>query len=197
MNSETPNSILADRQDRRACSKVSPVRFSPQRMTQCLHQPPYQYACFPELRRGHPHAQRSIVCYMVVALLGLSLVGCSSKGELEPVPVAGTISHNNQPLTHGSVAFIPTDRTKGRSARATISEGGTFELTTFDANDGALPGNYKVTVFCFDGTRDVPGSRLSKPGPSLIPERYNTADTTDLTATVGEKRTQVTLELHD
>ena len=45
--------------------------------------------------------------------------------------------------------------------------------------------------------RDVPGSPFQAVGPSLIPERYNDTNTTDLQQTVGEKRMTVKLELKD
>ena len=127
----------------------------------------------------------------------LAISGCSGSGEPRPVPVSGTVEYNGQPLTQGNVAFVPVVATEGHAARGSIGPDGSFELTTFESGDGALPGDYKVTVFANDGMRDVPGSALQAVGPSLIPERYNKAGTTDLLQTVRDTRTDVKLELKD
>ena len=127
----------------------------------------------------------------------LTTLGCGGNGTTRPVPVRGTVEYNGQPLTQGSVVFVPMVAAEGHAARGAISRDGSFALTTFQESDGAFPGDYKVTVFAYDGTRDVSGSSFSAVGPSLIPERYNDASTTDLQCTVNENRTEVKLELKD
>ena len=132
-----------------------------------------------------------------VYVLCVLTLGCWDSGGPRRVPVNGTVEYNGNPLTSGSAVFVPVDSNTGHSARGMINSDGGFELTTFDDGDGAVPGEYKVTVFSYDGMRDVPGSPFQAVGPSLIPERYNDANTTDLQQTVGEKRMTVKLELKD
>lgn len=123
--------------------------------------------------------------------------GCWGSSGPQRVPVSGTVEYNGNPLTQGNVVFVPVVPSEGYPAHGTIGPDGRFKLTTFDDGDGAVPGDYKVTVFAYDGMRDVPGLAFPDVGPSLIPERYNQATTTDLLETVGDKRTKVKLVLKD
>ncbi len=145
----------------------------------------------------HPWPVQCKIRWISFLAFCLTTLGCGGTGAPRPVPVRGTVEYNGQPLTQGSVAFVPMVATEGYSARGTISRDGSFALTTFEESDGAFPGNYKVTVFAYDGTENVSGSSFSAVGPSLIPERYNDASTTDLHCTVNENRTEVKLELRD
>ena len=131
-----------------------------------------------------------------IVLLSLFLTGCGD-GKPRPVPVSGTIQFQGQPLAQGDVIFVPATREAGRMARGTISAEGSYELSTPNLGHGALPGDYKVTVFAYDGMREIPGMVAPAVGRSLIPTRYNDASTTDLETTVGEKGGEVNLELTD
>ena len=86
----------------------------------------------------------------VVALALALLPGCSSASKEALVPVAGTITVNDQLLQHGTVVFHP-DVEKGnndkREPRGVIAaeQPGAYRLTT-DNKDGAPPGWYTMTV---------------------------------------------------
>lgn len=101
-------------------------------------------------------------------------------------------------MTEGHVSFVPEEPATGHPARGSISPDGSFELTTFENNDGAFPGNYNVTVFAYGEPRPVKGGVIPLGvGPLLIPNRYTDATTTDLQVTVEDKPTEVKLELKD
>lgn len=68
--------------------------------------------------------------------------GCGSSGK--PVKVAGTVTLDGAPLEGVTVMFIPAK--EGRQATGITDSDGKFELTTIKSHDGALPGEYKVTV---------------------------------------------------
>ena len=125
----------------------------------------------------------------------LIMSGCDS-GVPQPVPVSGTVEYQGQPLTDGAVAFVPVVPAEGHAARGIIESDGYFKLTTFKKGDGAFPGDYKVTVFAYEEAEDMMGP-FQGVGPSLIPERYNQASTTDLAETVQNRSTVVKLELED
>ena len=93
--------------------------------------------------------------------------------------------------------FVPVTLETGRAARGKIDQDGRFELTTFNEGDGALPGDYKVTVFGYEPMRQLPGMAAPTVGRSLIPTRYNDARTTDLLQTVGETGAEIGLVLVD
>ncbi len=85
----------------------------------------------------------------VFALAILTLVagwGCgkSSPALVTTVPVKGKITHKGKPLTKGTIVFEPTDR--GKEAFGPIQPDGTFVLTTYTDNDGAVAGTHRVYV---------------------------------------------------
>src|SRR5690349_11000881 len=60
------------------------------------------------------------------------------------VPVTGTVLRAGQPVAEATVIFEPVGSTP--AATGTTDAAGRFVLSTFDAADGAAPGEYKVAV---------------------------------------------------
>jgi len=136
---------------------------------------------------------------LLVGMCCLLEVGCGNDGRPRRVPVTGTITYNGQPVPGGDVVFVPADISKGFRARGEANERGQFKLTTFDEGDGAIPGEYKVTVFAYrpaDPKRDA-GTIVPRVGLRAVPQMYFDQQTTELTAFVGDKPTIVQLDLHD
>lgn len=84
--------------------------------------------------------------------IALTLVGCG--GNKFPVAqVSGVCNCNGQPLKAGLVVFEPipkpgSDRKEsGRAAAGMIQQDGTYVLSTFGNNDGAIVGTHRVLVF--------------------------------------------------
>jgi hypothetical protein len=71
----------------------------------------------------------------------LLLAGCGPK----LVPVKGTIRIDGKPAPHAFVLFTPEDP-EGKPAHGSADADGVFHLMTFRAKDGAIPGEYKMTV---------------------------------------------------
>src|SRR4051812_41271144 len=94
-------------------------------------------------------ALRTSTWRAATALAGMGLVlvvGCGdSSGLAKRYPVSGTVTYKGQPVEKGTVNFIPAAPDKGREATGSISNG-RFRLTTSTPDDGAMPGQYKVTV---------------------------------------------------
>jgi hypothetical protein len=63
-------------------------------------------------------------------------------GRLVP-RLTGVVSLDGKPLESGSVLFMPT---RGRAAIGIIQPDGTYSLTTYHDNDGAIVGSHTVTV---------------------------------------------------
>jgi hypothetical protein len=76
----------------------------------------------------------------VAAGLLLIGVGCG----IRPVPVEGLVTLDGRPLKDAAVTF--TAEGNGRVATAITGNDGSFHLTTFTTGDGALPGDYRVTI---------------------------------------------------
>ena len=148
---------------------------------------------------------KNIVHGLALALM----LGCGDGIEDAPslVPATGTVTYNGKPLANATVTLLST--TGGRIAVGQSDAGGAFILTT-DGKDGAVPGSHKVSVVAIEGgtgPQSAPeeGSEayekmMSGEGSqakSLIPEKYNSAESSGLTATISAGAGQITLELKD
>jgi hypothetical protein len=81
-----------------------------------------------------------------LAIAGLALAGAGcGKGKSKPIPTEGTVTLDGKPLADAQVVFHPLEG-KGQVASAITGSDGSFRLTTTNTGDGAVPGDYKVTV---------------------------------------------------
>jgi hypothetical protein len=114
-------------------------------------------------------------------LVILLLAGCN-RGPLV-VPVSGKVLYNGKPLQFGSVTFQPPS---GQPAQGEIQHDGTFVLSTYRPNDGAVVGTHKVRVACYESQKNLaarsPGEQSL--GRLLIPTKYTFFDQSGLTAEV-------------
>src|SRR5262245_17600189 len=83
--------------------------------------------------------------------LGFAAAGCG--GPDKPVKVRGVVLLDDQPLAGATVTFLPVAGTS-RTANGRTDADGAFRLTTYTTNDGALPGEYIVTVSLTISERD-------------------------------------------
>jgi len=126
----------------------------------------------------------------IVFLLAAVPLGC---GKGSPyVPVTGTVKFSDGTVPKGyerAVTFQPVPGGPGtKGASSLIADDGTFTLRTLRPGDGALPGNYAVTVHVVDSVRD---------GKSVVAERFTKANVTPLKATVtadGENHFEFVVE---
>jgi hypothetical protein len=82
-------------------------------------------------------------CRAAALLLVLGVLGCGGR----PYPVRGTVTlEDGTPVTAGMVSFETKDAEKPVTARGEIKPDGSYELSTYKAGDGALPGVYRVAV---------------------------------------------------
>ncbi len=121
----------------------------------------------------------------------LATIGCGGGGFQ---PVSGTVSiKGGKPLTKGMVRFTKVDTGKATSAVGDIDAQGNFQLSSVSKNDGALPGDYTVTLSGTEigGGYDKPGEPQVKPAA----DKYDTDKTTDLKFTVKPGKNVAKLEL--
>jgi hypothetical protein len=83
--------------------------------------------------------------FFLVAIL--TAVGCG-KGSVSKVE--GIVTLDGKPLPGATVSFVPVNK-EGRPANGRTDSDGTFRLTTFRTDDGALPGEYQVIVILEQG----------------------------------------------
>jgi hypothetical protein len=105
-------------------------------------------------------------------------IGCGKPShQLETAPFRGKVTLDGQPLTAGYVTFVTA---RGRSSSGEIQPDGTFEMSTYQAGDGAQVGSHPVVI------TPVPQDVALPPGGKRvpIPERYQRAGTSGFTAEV-------------
>ena len=108
----------------------------------------------------------------LLVLSGVALAAWHLR-EAEPT-VTGTVRLDNEPLTTGSIAWIPIEGTPGPGGGGGINSEGKYEI-----NRGLRPGKYRVEI---RSTRTLSRKVLNPTIPadmvyeevSVIPEQFNT-----------------------
>jgi len=140
----------------------------------------------PSLRRW------TVLAAMAVIACGAS-AGCKRNPRV--VPVAGKVLYNGEPLPFGSVTFQPD---KGQPAVGDVSSG-TFTLSSYGPNDGAVPGKHGVSVVCYESQRPGFQAQGDSLGKLLIPLKYTRLGSSGLSADIndasGGQPQEVLLEL--
>jgi len=86
---------------------------------------------------------RGLVWGALAVILGVAGNGCGSSKKT--VRVDGTVTWDGAPVAGATVTFVPTGE-GGKEAIGLTDNSGNFELTTFNSNDGAMPGEYAIIV---------------------------------------------------
>jgi hypothetical protein len=131
---------------------------------------------------------------LIPSLLGIApliVTGCGTSEAVnrpKTVPVTGVVLHDDKPVEGAIVMFVPQGHTN--AAAGLTDTNGQFRLQTFAENDGAVAGDYKVTVRKVKTAAAASGSDDAPVPPGgetwLLPRKYGDATTTDLTATVTD-----------
>lgn len=120
------------------------------------------------------------ICILAV----LMLVGCNS-GKLKTYPVQGQVVFED-----GSPVKVGTVETKafGKSVQATgsIATDGSFTLTTYRENDGAIAGEHEVVIVQFIPIEEIPNYRPSTMG--VVHRKHASYSTSGLTMKVVPDR---------
>lgn len=124
---------------------------------------------------------RSAWLRLAVAFVVIGVVGSACKRNPRVVPVSGTVLYNGKPLPFGSILFQPD---KGQNALGEIQSDGSFKLSSYALDDGAVPGRHLVSVSCYEGQRG--GGAGTSPGKLLIPLKYTRLGSSGLSAEVKD-----------
>lgn len=134
-------------------------------------------------RRSIVNVRRQFIAPAGWLVMVLLVAGCDRGPTM--VPVAGKVLYNGKPLEFGSVTFQPPS---GQPALGEIESDGTFVLSTYRLHDGAVIGQHKVRIACYESQRkdapQVPGEQTL--GKLLIPSKYTFFDQSGFTAEVRE-----------
>lgn len=93
------------------------------------------------------------ICINLNLIVLCALSGCGGP-PYEVAPVRGIVKLNDKFLPQGGIMFSPVakgdDANPGKAAVGIIDADGTYTLTTFDDNDGAIVGEHWVTIVNHD-----------------------------------------------
>jgi len=101
-------------------------------------------------------------------------IGCQ-QSPYKIAPVHGTVTIDGRPFTHGKVMFAPVahegDHNPGKPAFGWLQEDGSFTLTTYKQDDGAVVGEHSVTIINIDPAQDdSPKPAVPSAQSQLIPK---------------------------
>lgn len=133
-----------------------------------------------------PKVFRRTVAFLVLLLAAPWGCGQSNPDLPRTTHTSGTVTYQGKPLEKGTITFISDT---GHLATGELQPDGTYELTTFEAGDGAVVGHHRVKIVADTADPNLmPGSSPGyKPPKELIPKKYADAQTSGLEATVGEE----------
>lgn len=148
---------------------------------------------------------------MAVVLSGLAVAaivlgGACNRGASKPktYPVTGTVTFNGQAVPGATVNFTPKEpaapgQSGPQAASAVTDEQGKYQIGTFAKGDGALPGEYLVSVTKYEGGGPTGGGgseedyRPPLPGEeapvpkNVLPPQYANPNTSGLSVKVEAK----------
>ncbi len=154
---------------------------------------------------------------LLTAAVTLAPSGCKKAADNRPkrVPVTVTVTYRGAPVEGATVTLHPTSP-DGKAAFGRTNAQGEAQLGTFDTSDGAIPGDYNVTVVKMEGGDQASEAASSEigampanpvggappPAPAaprhLLPAKYADINTSGLRVTVNATGdNKITLELTD
>lgn len=125
--------------------------------------------------------QRTFKTLSLVAtcMFALTTLGCG-ESWLEVVPASGTVKVDGKAPEGAHIVLHPKTPvgTDPIAPTATVKPDGSYVITTYQAGDGAPPGEYVATVQWYQIDKD------GIVGPNVIPKEYSTPQTSPIKVTV-------------
>lgn len=151
----------------------------------------------------------------VLLVAGCTWLGCKGSDRPATYPVRGTVTYHGQPLVDAAVTFMADGAS--RAAVGKTDQAGSFQLTTYEQHDGAVPGSHVITVKKYDSEPPSPpvasadGSvdpaaeanytaamaRWQMTAKLAVPQKYTDRKTSDLRREVMAGENVFEIELTD
>jgi hypothetical protein len=108
------------------------------------------------------------------------LASCSQQSHVAVYPVRGMVLYKGNPATGALLVLHPLENveTGGPLPQATVTEDGSFRLSTYVQYDGAPPGKYAVTILW--PSEIVQGEDGTPAGPDRLKGHYSDPKKTPL-----------------
>ena len=106
----------------------------------------------------------------VACVYGLLVIaGCGGdSGRISTYPVTGTVTGNGKPIVGAQITFHPEDEEGTRPAFGVTNQDGEFSLTTYDDGDGAIAGQYTVSIEKQAIRKEIDVENLTPGGPQQV-----------------------------
>jgi hypothetical protein len=135
-----------------------------------------------------------------IALLALCVAGCRpSLPKPSVVPAKGTVTLKGKPLSLGYLTLH--QKTGSAEYDAIVDKDGKFAFRTFGVEkgkeDGVPPGEYKLSVHEYDGTKCGAKPPGVTPTPGKEIGKYKDAETSEKTVTIpssGDENMKIDLD---
>lgn len=141
---------------------------------------------------------RTTVAVLGMGIVATILAGCGPAGP-KTIPVSGTVLRDGNPIAGGIVRFNPADPKQGHLAEGKLDPSGKFILSTFQPGDGALAGDYNITVLpAVESPNELAKDKAKNAAnAAAIPPKYQDPKTSGLKETIqsGKPRSDIKLEL--
>ncbi len=139
----------------------------------------------------------------VILFASLVAIGCggAASDRAQCAAVSGTVTYKGQLVEGATVSFWTP--TASRAATGQTDAKGSFRLTTFAADDGAVLGTHAVTVTkaapaaAMNASDMATGKADATPVKDPLPAKYADAKTTTLKFEVKSGKNTAPLELTD
>jgi 5-hydroxyisourate hydrolase-like protein (transthyretin family) len=134
--------------------------------------------------------QQPLAIGLVGFLIGMTGLSCQPTEQRLPVhPVRGQLYVAGKPARGALVALHPIDKSDPRwiAPRGRVQDDGSFELSTYEAKDGAAVGRYKVTI----DYRKSAGITPDDEGVSQVPAAYVRPETSPLEVEISENLSEL------
>ena len=130
--------------------------------------------------------RRLILLLAVPVVLVCASCGTKDDGRVPVYPVTGQVLVNGKPANHAQVFFHPQDPSCKLFPHGRVDSDGSFQLSTYELNDGAPAGDYLVAIVWQDPP--PPGSAPDAPeGPDRLKARYADSRKSKLQVQVAEE----------
>jgi len=145
------------------------------------------------MKKSHKLNNSKLLCWILLILV---CSGCNS-GKLKTYPIEGqVVFEDGSPV---KVGIVETKAVGGAvQATGSIAKDGSFSLTTYRQNDGAIAGEHKVVIVQFIPVEDIPNYRPSTMG--VVNRKHATYHTSGLSMTVvpnGENKIKLVVTKAD
>lgn len=126
------------------------------------------------------------VLLLSAAVACLFVMGCGDGKSNPPTSAAkGKLTLKGEAVEGATIQFLPSSP-DGKVASAKSEADGTFVLSTFETGDGAMPGQYKVTVrklVAVEQGVQKDGEHAGEPAfvnKDMLPKKYMSTDSSKL-----------------